>query len=209
MRMTRSALPALVLGVFLAAGGWVAGLMSGPHVDTSFLPGMPAEPAAREDGIAAWFSPHGGCTEAIVREIAAARHSVHVQAYSFTSRPIAEALADAAARGLEVIVVLDAKEAEERRGEAELLHARHVPCFVDAAHAIAHNKVMLIDGETILTGSFNFTTAAEHSNAENLLVIHSRPALYAAYEKNFREHLGHSAPLESVAREHEKAGERR
>ena len=207
--MTRSTFPVLILVGLLSAGAWVAGLMSGPHLDTSFLPGMPAEPAAREDGIAAWFSPRGGCTEAIVREIDAARRSVHVQAYSFTSRPIAEALADAAARGLEVIVVLDAKEAEERRGEAELLHARRVPCFVDAAHAIAHNKIILIDGETILTGSFNFTTAAEHSNAENLLVIHSRPTLYAAYEKSFREHLAHSAPLESVVHEQGKAGERR
>jgi len=52
--MTRSTFPVLILVGLLSAGAWVAGLMSGPHLDTSFLPGMPAEPAAREDGIAAW-----------------------------------------------------------------------------------------------------------------------------------------------------------
>lgn len=41
-----------------------------------------------------------------------------------------------------------------------------VPRTLDSAHAIAHNKVMVIDGETVITGSFNFTKAAEESNAK-------------------------------------------
>ena len=45
---------------------------------------------------------------------------------------------------------------------------------IDAEHAIAHNKVMIIDGETVITGSFNFTKAAEENNAENLLIIHDK-----------------------------------
>ena len=51
---------------------------------------------------------------------------------------------------------------------------------------------MLIDGRTIITGSFNFTKAAETSNAENLLVIHDHPKLFASYEANFKKHLAHS-----------------
>jgi phosphatidylserine/phosphatidylglycerophosphate/cardiolipin synthase-like enzyme len=55
---------------------------------------------------------------------------------------------------------------------------------------------MLIDGRTIITGSFNFTKQAETSNAENMLVIRDKPTLYAAYEGNFRRHLDHSVPYE-------------
>jgi phosphatidylserine/phosphatidylglycerophosphate/cardiolipin synthase-like enzyme len=58
-------------------------------------------------------------------------------------------------------------------------------------HAIAHNKVMIIDGETVITGSFNFTKAAEESNAENLLVIRDKK-LAERYIKNWQEHERHS-----------------
>jgi phosphatidylserine/phosphatidylglycerophosphate/cardiolipin synthase-like enzyme len=62
---------------------------------------------------------------------------------------------------------------------------------IDAQQAIANNKVMIIDGETVITGSFNFTKAAEESNAENLLVIRDRK-LAERYIKNWQEHERHS-----------------
>ena len=62
---------------------------------------------------------------------------------------------------------------------------------IDAQHAIAHNKVMIIDGEIVITGSFNFTKAAEVNNAENLLVIHDKK-LAERYIKNWQEHERHS-----------------
>jgi phosphatidylserine/phosphatidylglycerophosphate/cardiolipin synthase-like enzyme len=64
-------------------------------------------------------------------------------------------------------------------------------CAISARLAIAHNKIMVIDGKTVLTGSFNFTKAAEDDNAENLLVIQD-PALAAKYAANWQAHLSHS-----------------
>jgi phosphatidylserine/phosphatidylglycerophosphate/cardiolipin synthase-like enzyme len=55
---------------------------------------------------------------------------------------------------------------------------------------------MLIDEATIITGSFNFTKAAEESNAENLLIVEGKPKLVAAYQKNFKEHREHSHKYE-------------
>jgi len=52
-----------------------------------------------------------------------------------------------------------------------------IPTLIDAQHAIARNKVMVLDGSVVITGSFNFTKAAEESNAENLLIIHSKEFL--------------------------------
>jgi phosphatidylserine/phosphatidylglycerophosphate/cardiolipin synthase-like enzyme len=56
-------------------------------------------------------------------------------------------------------------EKDGRQFKAELL--------IDAEHRIAHNKVMVIDGQTVIAGSFNFTKSAETRDAENLLVIRS------------------------------------
>lgn len=128
-----------------------------------------------------------------MRELAAAKAHVLVQAYSFTSQPIARALAAAARRGVKVEVILDKSQRQEHHTAAPLLVQAGVPVEIDAAHAIAHNKVMVIDGETVLTGSFNFTTSAEERNAENLLVIRDA-ALAARYAKNWEAHRAHSTP---------------
>lgn len=138
-----------------------------------------------------FFSPKGGCTEAVVQNLNNARSNVWVQAYSFTSAPIAKALVDAKRRGVNVQLILDKGKSTERYSSATFFLNAGVPTWIDAQHAIAHNKVMVIDGTKVLTGSFNFTKAAEEKNAENLLVI-SDPALASKYLTNWKAHLKHS-----------------
>ena len=137
------------------------------------LPGC--NPTPRElPPIEVCFSPHGGCTEAIVKEIEAAKKTVLVQAFSFTSREIARALVKAHGRGVNVRVIIDDKESREEFSLAESLHDGKVPVLTDALHDHAHNKVIILDDAVVITGSFNFTHQAEHGNAENLLVIRDR-----------------------------------
>ena len=145
--------------------------------------------------IAVHFSPNGGCAEAVVREIAAAKATILVQAYSFTSAPIAKALVDAHKRGVQIQVILDNSQRSEKYSSADFVLHAGIPTFIDAKHAIAHNKIMVIDGAVVITGSFNFTKAAETSNAENLLVIRS-PELAAKYTANWQVHLEHSEKYE-------------
>lgn len=137
------------------------------------------------------FSPRGGCTEAVVETLRRAKASVLVQAYSFTSAPIAKALLDAHRRGVKIVVVLDKSQRTEKYSSATFLFNAGIPCLIDARHAIAHNKVMVIDGRTVITGSFNFTKAAEESNAENLLVI-DNAELAGRYAANWEVHRQHS-----------------
>lgn len=138
-----------------------------------------------------FFSPDGGCTQAITNALCNARKSILVQAYSFTSAPIAKAVVDAHRRGVKVTVILDKSQRSEKYSSADFLKHAGVATYIDARHGIAHNKVMVIDGQTVLTGSFNFTKAAEEKNAENLLVIIDA-ALAAKYVKNWQAHLTHS-----------------
>ncbi len=139
------------------------------------------------------FSPEGGCTQAIVDRIAGAKASVLVQAYSFTSRPIAKALVDAHQRGVRVEVILDESQVLQDNIRANYFAKAGLPVTVDGVHAIAHNKVMVIDEITVITGSFNFTRAAEVDNAENLLLVTDK-FLAARYAENWREHRAHSEP---------------
>ncbi len=155
--------------------------------------GWSADASARSTRWNVYFSPKGGCTEAVVGALGRSRSTVLVQAYSFTSAPIAKALVEAHRRGVRIEVVLDKSQRTEKYSSATFLFNSGIPCYIDAQHAIAHNKVILVDGQTVITGSFNFTKAAEESNAENLLVIQD-PEMAAKYAQNWEVHRRHSEP---------------
>lgn len=134
------------------------------------------------------FTPGQNCTELIVGTINGAKLSILVQAYSFTSAPIAKALIGAKGRGVDVRVLLDKSQRKEHYSSYAMLQNQHIPVWIDSRVAIAHNKVMVIDAETVITGSFNFTKAAQFKNAENVLVIQDK-SLAAAYTANWRRRL--------------------
>jgi phosphatidylserine/phosphatidylglycerophosphate/cardiolipin synthase-like enzyme len=142
--------------------------------------------------ILVFFSPNGGATDAILSEIGAAHKEIFVQAYSFSSQPIARALVAARKRGVTVEVVFDKSQWSEKYSAADFTHNAGIPTYIDDTHAIAHNKIMIIDRKVILTGSFNFTKAAEERNAENLLVIKENAPLMEKYLANFEAHKSHS-----------------
>ena len=137
------------------------------------------------------FSPRGGCTESIVSQIDKAKSEILVQAYSFTSAPIAKALVNAHKRGVKVEAILDKSQKSERYTSATFVSNAGIPTYIDSKHAIAHNKIMIIDKETVITGSFNFTKAAEEKNAENLLIIKDK-ALAKIYMENWYRHKEHA-----------------
>lgn len=140
-----------------------------------------------------YFSPNGSCTEAIIKELDKAKTSVLVQAYSLTSDPISKALLNAHKRGVKVEVILDKGRKWEKNSRADFLAQAGILIKIDAAHVISHNKIMIIDGEIVITGSFNFSQAAEERNAENLLIIRDK-ILAEKYNNNWQEHEKHSEP---------------
>lgn len=155
------------------------------------LPVSAADLILKDAPAQVYFSPRGGGQDAIIKAIDSAKATIFVQAYSFTSAPIAEALKKAHDRGVQVQAILDKSQRTERYTGATYLKNAGIPVSIDAAHAIAHNKVMVIDGETVITGSFNFTKAAEEKNAENVLILKDM-GLAGIYSHNWGEHRRHS-----------------
>jgi len=138
-----------------------------------------------------YFSPNGGSTSAIVDTILQAKSEILVQAYSFTSHPIAKALVNAHKRNIKVEIILDKSQLTAKSSMLNYVAQSGIPTYIDNKHAIAHNKIIIVDRKTVITGSFNFTGSAEEKNAENLLIIPSNE-LAKVYIKNYNEHKKHS-----------------
>lgn len=157
----------------------------------SITPVMAADLTLNSISASLYFSPNGNCTQAIVSEVDSAKKEVLVQAYSFTSATIAQSLLNAKKRGVTVRVILDKSQSTTQYSVATLLYNQGVPVYIDSVHAIAHDKIMIIDRKLVITGSFNFTKAAESNNAENVLIIRSTK-LAQFYITNWNKHLSHS-----------------
>ena len=150
--------------------------------------------ALKADVAALCFSPGGGCTNVVVKEIGRARRDIRVAAYDFTSWPIARALAGAKKRGVDVRIVFDSQNAGSLYSMVNFLRKSGIPVYADVRVQLMHDKVMVMDGRTVITGSFNWTRAAELYNAENLLVIRSRK-LAGLYLENWHYLAGQSVRL--------------
>lgn len=142
-----------------------------------------------------FFSPRGGCESAIISTIDNAEESIYVQLYYFTSKLLAASLRRAHDRGVTVIVILDKSQITSLYSIADYLQNSGIDVWIDSVHHIAHNKVAIVDGHIVVTGSYNWTKSADQDNAENLLIL-DNPALAGLYLVNFRKHFRHSTKYE-------------
>ena len=175
----------LALLLFVPTVALAAGL---PLLATqaAHAPSSPAvQPVPAGAKVTPCFVPGQDCTDLIVQQIDAARASVLVQAYGFTSAPIIQALGRAKARGVDVMAILDKSNDRGKYSGATYLDNHGIPPLIDDKVTIAHNKIVIIDDSTVITGSFNFTGSAQQRNAENVLVLSNVPALAASYTDNW------------------------
>ena len=181
--MSSSRFFSLLLGLAATAG----------HAQQTAQPGVPF---AATGSVQYAFTPGDHADSMIIATIDDARQQILVQAYSFTHRRIAEALIRARRRGVDVAVLADAEQARGEPGVLLDLVRGKVLLRYDHHHAAAHNKTMVIDPGlaqcAVVTGSYNFTTAAQQRNAENALVLRANTPLCDAYAGNWQRHYNHS-----------------
>jgi phosphatidylserine/phosphatidylglycerophosphate/cardiolipin synthase-like enzyme len=145
------------------------------------------------------FTPWDNAEAMIVDGIRRAKQQILVQAFSFTSRALANALMAARRRGVDVQVLADRDQTFS--GEAnripDLVQAG-IPVMLEVRYQSAHNKVMVLDAGTadaaVITGSYNWTYAAQYKNAENVLILRHNPDVANAYAANWRRHLAEALP---------------
>ncbi len=131
------------------------------------------------------FSPNNGATTTVINAIREAKQTILVSAYSFTSKDIANALLQAKQNGISIKIILDKSQASQKYSSATFFANQGFDLRIAVKYAIYHDKVMIIDDKTVITGSFNFTKAAESKNAENVLIIRDNPTLANLYTQDW------------------------
>lgn len=144
--------------------------------------------------VAVCFTPAQRCDMRIMDAIQTAQHTIYVQAYQLTSRPIQNALVNANRRGVKVEVILDKSQEHGKYPAAIFFHNMQIPVWIDNKVAIAHNKVMIIDDNLVITGSYNYSRAAQYRNAENSVFIRSKEVA-KEYLANFNYRLSRSVSV--------------
>ncbi len=159
-----------------------------------FGPSSPAETAhplinvQREGAIIAqvevYFAPEDGAAEHIIRTLSAAQSNVRFLAFVFTSEPIADALVELVEDGIQVAGVVEARSTGTLCSQYDRLRDSGVEVLPDGNPYVMHHKVFIVDDQTVILGSYNFTTSAEEANDENVLIIHD-PEVAAAFLAEF------------------------
>jgi phospholipase D len=133
----------------------------------------PMVPVTTDLSIETCFAPEGQCAAMAIREINEAEHRILVNAYALTGGAgFAEALVRAKQRGVEVEVIADRGVPCERHSGVPMLVEAAIPVWIDQRVRLAHAKVMIIDDQTVIAGSYNFTVQAS-LNSEDLIIIRS------------------------------------
>ena len=148
-----------------------------------------------QESIEAHFSPGGGAQKAIVSRLEAARSEICVAMYIFSNQELADVLISAHRKGVKVRVLLDGSEDEYFYSQGRYLSGKGVQVRVDRSHmlfpgesqGIMHNKFAIVDNNTVITGSYNWTNAAEINNDENIIILHEAGDVARRYEAQFRK----------------------
>lgn len=146
-------------------------------------------PTIKLDGslIEVYFSPQDGTLEHILELVNSAEESIYFLAYSFTSDELSAALVERAKSGLTVIGVFDKDQYHSNSGtEFDNLRNAGIQVNLDGNPRLMHNKVIIIDQQIVIIGSYNFSNNAEHNNDENTLIIHN-PDITAQYMAEFQQ----------------------
>lgn len=141
------------------------------------------------------FSPNPGGQDLVVKAINSAKTSLCVAAYSFTSKPISEAILQAKKRGVRVKVVADEKANQSKYTATRFLANQGIDVRLNGNYAIMHNKFIVVDNQTVETGSFNYSQAAQKKNAENVIVMWNNPEVAAKYAIECERLYNEAQPL--------------
>ncbi|WP_087691404.1 phospholipase D family protein [Pandoraea sp. PE-S2R-1] len=166
------------------------------------LPGVaPLSAAHAESDIRVGFSPEGSARTLVLETIGSAKHSIQMLAYSFQAPDIMQALVDAKKRGVDVRVVIDKKRNTGKASKAamDFVTGQGVALRTNDHFNIHHDKTIIVDGNTVETGSFNFAPSAETSNSENVIVIRNMPDIARQYAAHWQSRWDLGEPYPPVA----------
>jgi phosphatidylserine/phosphatidylglycerophosphate/cardiolipin synthase-like enzyme len=140
------------------------------------------------ENISVYFSPKDHCDQKLIQALNGTQSTLNIAIYSLTKKEIADAIIAAKLRGVNVRVVVDRQQAGGESSKDEYLREDGIPVLEDKHPGLMHNKFAVIDGNLVITGSYNWTDGATNKNDENMLII-SSPEIAQKYDAEFEELL--------------------
>lgn len=177
----------IALFAVLIGSGWGASSASSDAASAPANEDADREAALPE--VAVLFTPADDCIQAVVNEIDTARTSVRVHSLMLTGEAVARALIRAQDRGVDVWVLLDAANARGPASQASGLQVAGVVVKIDPKPERAHQNVIIIDRETVLTGSFDFSERSQAERADNLLIFKRDSRVSKSFNVNWASRM--------------------
>lgn len=136
-----------------------------------------------EPSVQVGFSPEGSAQKLVLETIASAQQDIQILAYAFQAPDIIQALVAAKSRGVNVRVVVDKERNKGKTSKKamDFVTSNGIELRTNDHFHIHHDKVIIVDGSTVETGSFNFAPSAETANSENVVVIRDMPEIAKQY----------------------------
>ncbi len=194
MKASAVGLVVLIIGLIVGfqIGAALSSVSNAPRSTTIYVT-TSSQVQAPVDLVEYCFSPGGNCANMVVKWINRANSSVHVLIYSFTLDMITKALLAAKNQGIDLKIVMERSTANEKGSEYQNLKNAGVDIRLDRNSGLMHDKVAIIDGHIVVTGSMNWSVAGMSQNNENLVVIDSQ-VWASAFETQFRQVYNQATP---------------
>jgi phosphatidylserine/phosphatidylglycerophosphate/cardiolipin synthase-like enzyme len=150
-------------------------------------PSQLAEQSANVNGTQIWViftSEDGALEQGIIPVVNFAQSSIRFLAFSFTDYPLANAMIARAQNGVSVAGVYEKVGSDTEASEFDTLYCGGVAVRRDGNSGFMHDKVIVVDGRYVITGSMNYSTSAEESNDENVVIL-DNPEIAGLFLQDF------------------------
>ena len=134
------------------------------------------------------FAPEDECAVQLVDLLSQAQNNIRFMAFSFTHDKIGQAVRDRAEAGVQVQGIFETRGSETEYSEYGLMRSQGLDVWQDGNPYTLHHKVFIIDDNTVVMGSYNFSKNADESNDENFLIIHN-PEIATQFMAEFNRNL--------------------
>jgi phosphatidylserine/phosphatidylglycerophosphate/cardiolipin synthase-like enzyme len=131
-----------------------------------------------------YFSPEDKVLDHIIPLVSQANSSIRFMAFSFTDYPLAKAMIDRAAAGVNTAGIYEKTGSETDSSEMKTFYCAQVPVRQDGNPRFLHDKIIILDNRIVITGSFNLSSNATENNDENVMIV-DNPDIAKLYMQEF------------------------
>jgi len=147
-----------------------------------------------------YFAPEDDVMEKVIKEVVNADDSIHFMAFSFTGNKLGEAMIDVMGEGVEISGIFESRGANTEYSECQTLLENGADVMLDGNPRTFHHKVIIIDGEIVIFGSFNFSDSADKENDENLIIVYDAHLAQEFEQEFLRQKVLADQPLNNTCK---------